>query len=673
MNHRQLVATLLATILLVFLMARGIEASPLVLLGVAAIVCYVSIASGRILLRALGAADLPIAAALSLGVTATSVVLYALLALVPITAPWAFAGWAATVLAVDSATSIGRKTEPALDRMELFGFALCLLVTAAWCRHIAAAPAVLAQQGVLPAWIDYFVHGGTISEFGDPRAANGGSIWLSGFPPHFYHYASYMIPAAVAVPLDQPGLPLATSVWLPIGFLSLAAATYALGNSLAGPAGGVAALATLFLFPDASNYGMRNGIFGFHWNLLTLPGSTYALGSALLAAVFLQRWTATRTKTALAASALLVAATFTLRVHVFALLLPAWLTTVAVASQWVQRRPRNALALLATCALAMAAIYHLGAEIPSRGWWQDGPALTRFLYYVHPFQEPTGYSGLYQGIVSTYGEGIGLAAGVLLVFPACLGAFTLFFPSAVFLERKRILVHGMDIFPLALLASYVLLMIFAPSPNEDSTELTQRPFVLLYAIVVVFTAALFVRWLSAQGRHKPTRVWRTLAVAATLALPIVWVNAAEMARTRPAWANRLAPLHVERGLIDAAAFMRTRSKPGDTLAMQGATAKYATGRDASTVLVSLSGIPLFVGHPLFYSFEGGPRRELADRRSAALHRIAATPDAKTALDDLRQLGVRWYVVTEPGAPLWDKAHARAVFTSGGVALYDAAR
>jgi hypothetical protein len=98
--------------------------------------------------------------------------------------------------------------------------------------------AVLDQQAFLPAWLDYFLHGGTISQFGDPRAADGSSIWLSGFPPHFYHYASYMIPASLAVPLDQPGLPLATSVWLPIGFLSLAAAAYALGYSLAGSAGG---------------------------------------------------------------------------------------------------------------------------------------------------------------------------------------------------------------------------------------------------------------------------------------------------------------------------------------------------------------------------------------------------------------------------------------------------
>jgi hypothetical protein len=475
------------------------------------------------------------------------------------------------------------------------------------------------------------------------------------------------------VPLDQPGLPLATSVWLPIGFLSLAGAAYALGNSLAGSAGAVAALAALFLFPDASNYGLRNGIFGFHWNLLALPGSTFALGSALLAALFLHRWTATRLNITIAASALLVAATFALRVHVFVLLLPAWLATVTVASHWVQRRQRIAWTIAALCALAAVAVYRLGAETPSLGWWQDGPALERFLYYVHPFQEPTAYSGVYRNILSTYGKGIGFTVGVLLVFPACLGAFVLLYPIAIFLQRERIQLRGADAFPLALFASYVALMVVAPAPNEDSTELTQRPFVLLYAAVAIWTAALLVRSLSAKGEHGPRRIWQTLMIAAALALPLLWVDAAEMARTKPAWANRLSPVHVERGLIEAAAFVRARSRPGDTMATLGATAKYAAASDASTVLTSLTGTPLFVAHPLFYSSEGGPRLALATRRYSALKKVALEADAGVALGRLQELGLRWYVVTDPGAPLWDPGHRKAAHTSGNVSVYETSR
>src|SRR5207247_10669207 len=143
------------------------------------------------------------------------------------------------------------------------GLGLCAAATLAWCHDVAEVPQVLARDGLLPAWIDYFIHGGMISHFGDPRAARQ-SIYLVDFPAGAYHYASYLLPAAFAVPLDLPGLPLATSLWLPLGFFTMCAAAYALGSTLAGPAGGIAALGALTILPDASNYALRNGFLSFH-------------------------------------------------------------------------------------------------------------------------------------------------------------------------------------------------------------------------------------------------------------------------------------------------------------------------------------------------------------------------------------------------------------------------
>src|SRR6185503_4889730 len=114
-------------------------------------------------------------------------------------------------------------------------------------------------------WQDYFIHGGVISQFGDPRALGRQSIYLADFPSSFYHFASYAGAAALAWPLDLPGLALATSAWLPLGFLAMSAGAIALGHRLAGAAGGLAALAAVGVIPDASNYGLRNGLFSFHW------------------------------------------------------------------------------------------------------------------------------------------------------------------------------------------------------------------------------------------------------------------------------------------------------------------------------------------------------------------------------------------------------------------------
>lgn len=669
---RQAAATALATALLVFLAARGVSAPIGVLLASVAVLSWVVFASGRLILRAVGATDLPLVAAWPLGVAATSAAILGTVTIAPVTAATAFAPWA--VLAIVADLALARRASPgtATARADLVGIALCAALTAAWCRELAAAPAALGEDGPLHAWIDYFIHGGVISQFGDSRAIGRGAIWLADFPRPLYHYASYMLPAALAVPLDQPGLPLATSLWVPIGFFSLAAGSYALGASLAGAAGGVAALVALFVVPDASNYWLRNGFFSFHWNMLSHPGSTYALGTALLAVAFLHRWTAARSRGAFAASLVLVAATFLFRVHVFLLLFPAWLAVVAVASRTVQRQRALFLATGGIVAIAVVAGLRLMPELPLGESWafDQGQALERFLHQVHERQEPTAYEGLYRRILDAHGEAVGFTAGVLLVYLAALGAFAVLFPAAMLLVRDRLQLRGIDAFPLALLLCYALIMLLAPVPShQDATDLTHRPFVMLYAALAVWTAAAFVHWLSLRGSHGEDRLWQSAAVACALALPVVWVLAAELGRPKFGWSWPLAKHSIDRDLLAGASFLRERSRGGDTLATSGLTSGYAP-IDAPTSLVALTATPAYLARPWYQVFLGGPRAALAIRRFNELKGIerASSPDA--AMLELRKLGVRWYVVTAAGAPSWDPARRRAVFTRGGVAIYD---
>src|SRR3989440_6428424 len=187
-------------------------------------------------------------------------------------------------------------------------------------------------------WVDQFIHGSVISQFGDPRAAGRQHVELADVAREPYHYASYMLPAVLAWPLDLPGLTLATSVWVPLGFLTVCAGAYALGATLAGPGGGVAALGALTLLPDAASYGLHNRLFGYYWYVLAVPTASYAVGVALVAIAFLRRWSAARGAPALFASAALVAGLAFIRVHIFALLLPAWLACAGLSTRVLQRR-----------------------------------------------------------------------------------------------------------------------------------------------------------------------------------------------------------------------------------------------------------------------------------------------------------------------------------------------
>ena len=248
---------------------------------------------------------------------------------------------------------------------------ICIAVLVGfWCRHAASAVSELKATGILPVWSDYFIHGSIIAEFGDPLAVSRGSIELVGEPLAFYHYAAYMIPAALASVADLPGLALATSVMLPLGLLVAGLGSYALGTALADRRAGVVAIAFLLLLPDPSLYGLNNGFLGFHWLLFTAPGSGYGLGAAAIALVFANEWFSSGSRAALMLALALTAAMFQLRAHIFLLFAPALVLTLICGTELARRHtqgmclPRSAQASSAWCCCSA---YRLCTVFGSRG------------------------------------------------------------------------------------------------------------------------------------------------------------------------------------------------------------------------------------------------------------------------------------------------------------------
>lgn len=630
-------------------------------LATMALVAYVVFSAGFLLLRLAHAADMPAPAAWVLGIFATAIGMYALVAAFELLAANAFIVWMLLLLCLGT---VMRRSLPAprrLQRSELVALVLCAAATIFWCRDLAQVPQILWRDGVLTTWVDQFIHGSGISQFGDPRAAGRQSIELADVARIPYHYASYVLPAALVWPLDLPGLTLATSVWIPLGFLTVCAGAYALGATLAGPGGGVAALGALTLLPDAASYGLHNRLFGYYWYVLAVPTASYAVGVALLAIAFLRRWSAARDSRALLASAALVAGLAFIRVHIFALLLPAWLACAALSTRVVQRRVlvfvSGALALFGAFVWAF---YHVFPDAPH--------ALGIFLEYTHTRQQPTAYRGLYAGLMALYGAHVAVPVGVLLVLASTLGIFGIFYPVSVLLARRARRPELIDLVPLVLLACYLLLILTAPIPaHGDSTEFTQRPFVLVYAVFAVWTAASFAGWLALHGGLRRRRVWLPLLIAA--AFTVVWVLRYTVGDWR--WAETYT---VAEGLPQAATYVRSRSQPGDLLAAQGLSTKLET-TDLAVQMISMTGVPAYLTRPFIHLSGGGPRAQTALQRYVALRAVEREASAEAALTRLRALGIRWYVVAESdrSGPLWDPERRRAAFVDRMVAVYSVER
>ena len=631
--------------------------SPLAALAAMALVAYVVLSAGFLLLRLARAEDMPAPAAWVLGIFATAIGLAALVFALELLAASAFIVWALLVIGLGI---VVRRSAPAprrLQRSELVALLLCVAGTVFWCWGLAEVPQILWRDGVLTTWVDQFIHGSGISQFGDPRAAGRQSIQLADVPRIPYHYASYMLPAALARPLDLPGLTLAMSVWVPLGFLTVCAGTYALGAALAGPGGGVAALGALTLLPDAASYGLHNRLFGYYWYVLAVPTASYAVGVALLAIAFLRRWTAARDARALVASAALIAGSALIRVHIFALLLPAWLACAALSARLVRRRALLfAGGGLALFGLFVWAFYRAFPDAPH--------ALGIFLEDTHTRQQPTAYGDLYTGLMHRYGAHVAVPSGVLLVLASTLGIFGIFYPLSVLLARRARRLELIDLVPLALLACYVLLIVTAPVPaHGDSTEFTQRPFVLVYAVFAVWTAAGFAGWLALQGGLRRRRVWLPLLIAA--ALTVMWVLLCTVGDWR--WAETYKPAE---GLPQAATYVRSRSQPGELLATQGLDTALVT-TDLAIQLVGMTGVPAYLSRPFIHISAGGSRARIAEQRYIALRAIERETTAEAAFARLRALGIRWYVVAESDrrGPLWDPERRRAAFVDRMVAVY----
>ena len=654
-----LAATLVIAPALAFLLSLSGAVSTAAAVAVLAPLVFVVVLSGLVLLHAAGAAALPTVAAWALGAFATSLAIYALGWCLGWTSAAALAAWGSAVVAC-AALRPPREPVAPPRAADLAGLALCVAAMLVWGWDVAAAPARIARGEPFFAWEDFFIHGGIISQFGDPRAAGVGSIDLPGVPPFPYHYASYSMPAALAAPLDLAGLPLATSAWLPLGLLTLFAGAYVLGAVLAGPAGGLAAVAMLALAPDPASYGLRNGLLGFRWNAIGAPGASYAAGFSLLALALVVRWAAGGGRRALLAACALVAGTALVRVHLFALAFPATLAAAALALPAVRRRLPlfAALALGALTAFALA-FYEL---VPFAV-----PALESALDLLHgDFGWPNAYQGWYPALRAQYGAGLALPAGIALVLIAGLGALILLCPLAAWLARRAQGPRPAGFAPAAFVAVYVALLVAAPVPQHgDPTELTQRPLVVLYAVLAVWTAACLVAALSPPAG---ARAWRALLAASAVGLAAI-APATRALGGEPGylWGFLHYVFRVESGLQQAAAFLRANAQRGDVFAARE-VALDERAVDVATRVVALSGVPAWLGRPGMQLFQGGERERVARRRYAALAQLAREESAEAAARRLRELGVQWYVTVGEG-PRWDRARARAAFSSGSVAVY----
>jgi hypothetical protein len=625
-------------------------------------------ASGLLIVQwSVGDAGAPrLALAILLGSVAASLFLVGACFLTGRRAGALFVAWSVLVAAA-AWHAFHRGFSVRVDRGEWVSLVLIGLVVAFWCRRSAALLPTIHATGIAPVWSDYFIHGAQINQFGARLATGRSSFVLSDQPADFYHYAPYMLPAAVSSLVDLPGVAMAASVLFPYGVLLLSFGAYALVRTLTTPQTGLLAALALLILPDASTHGLRNGFFGFHWFLGASPGTGYAIGAAFTALTFIALWRATGRRECLWMGGLLTVAVFQVRAQLFLLFAPALVATLACETCLVRRHARGiAVAVMATFGISLVIV---AAITPIRHAWLRFTAFGTFVETMHTAQAPSAYDGVYQSIEHRYGLASAQAAGFAALIPAVLGALTVLAPAAGAVAIRRGGWRSLDSFPLWCLLGWLGLVLIAPASSfGDATAWQYHSFVLVYAAGLVWTLVALHR--AMQGTQFERSAYRSsapgLAVAALCVSALVG-RGKDPVKPRTAWGRQLYGTAVDRGLLEAATFVRANAKRGDRFALIPAEPS-AFLDDAATRFAALADVPAYLTRPGI--FTTNPRlRAVVEQRLTEVQKLESATDPKAAFDLLRQVRVTFLVALGSHVPRFDPDDVHAVFRTHGAAVY----
>jgi hypothetical protein len=610
------------------------------------------------------------ALAIVLGSLATSLALFVGCVATGALAATVFLGWSALVI---GALVWTLRAEPDVERhdgLDILAIAVLAVLVAAWCHRAAGALHSIETAGIVPIWSDYSIHATEIAQFGDTDLSKISSFLLAGQPLVFYHYLSYMLPAAVVAVTTLPPWGVAASVLLPYGILLMSVGVFALVRTRLGVPTAAVVPAALVLIPDASSYGLRNGFFGFHWMLFTSPGSGYALSAAFAALTLMAIWRSLNRSPCFWLGIVVTAAAFGFRAQVFMVLAPALAATLLCETVWVQRHRRGAAvtATLIACALAITVATWDGA----RDAWLQFSAFPRSLDAMHSAQSPTAYDGVYRAITERYGPVVASTIGVVALVPAVLGGLVFALPLAFAVAAQRTGWRALDTFPVWCLAAWLGLVLLAPSAaHGDNTEFQHRPFVLVYASAFVWTFLFTTRALSTALGRKAVGLRRGLSavLVAGFAIGALAWRPENPARPRFAWGSNYFDTTVKPGIVGAATFVRTHATRGDMFALIP-TDSSARLDDDATELAALAGVPAYLARASIQATNGPARKAVVEQRLSELHGVETGSDAGAAFATLRALGVDFLVALGDHGPLFDPSGARAAFRTAGAVVYE---
>ncbi|MBX9577067.1 MAG: hypothetical protein K2W97_01155 [Chthoniobacterales bacterium] len=185
-----------------------------------------------------------------------------------------------------------KSTAPTLRFSEQLPGMACLLLSGIGATLLCCDPlsVPIHENGMIyfPMWGDSFFHARLISLFAQADAFQKVSnVQLSGVPLPFYHYAAYLMPAAVVSFTQVNAYAIFSCFLMPVGVFLLGLAAFTLTSAFWKGWPAVAAIVAVIFLPDAYYQGFQNKFLSYQFHLHVGPASFYGIGCAALAWFFM--------------------------------------------------------------------------------------------------------------------------------------------------------------------------------------------------------------------------------------------------------------------------------------------------------------------------------------------------------------------------------------------------
>ena len=553
---------------------------------------------------------------------------------------------------------------------------LCLLLSGIaatlWCTDLLNGVATDGQNMVYPIYVDGFYHVRQISSFAQTHGLKTISdIHMSGAPPRLYHYAIYVVPAALSLFTNSDAYTMFVSFLVPFGILLTGLAAFSLAGSVWGAWPGLAATLAVTLLPDAYHQGFENKWLSYSFFQEAAPGGSYGVTCVAIAWIFILDGCKSRKLASIAVGYAVLLMCIAYKAHFFVanaflLLIYPCVFFREVKMSW---RIVSAVLLTSLFVLIVSLSQHL-KDIPTLRLDESG-AIPYVRFVIHA-SDPGVFKSFFQVAFAPLWQ----SKTHHLLLNLCLPGYLVLFTFGVWaiglvlvlLLGKARVGAAAFFFPLLVVTNYLVMSLGLTADAKGvgrPEELLHRPFVWAYFAVVAWTGAGIYAYLigNQPPRSRSARIFATTIALVSLSVPLVY---AHNIQTFPAFGNASYKTFnsIPSGLIKSCLYIRKYSEIKDII--------QDSENDPWWVISAMAERQGFVAYDpeKMASFGNTRLQEGLGERLSELAACKEMRDEARVTEFMQKHRISWYILKPDSKVAWPTSFLeKAVFRCDGYRVF----